>query len=251
MARQHTRLTKKQRRQMRQNGESPTNILSSSRFSLKEIAPKTDNQEKVFDYFDDGKQLLLHGTAGTGKTFLSLYLALDVVLNPAGPEDPNKIYIVRSVVPTRDMGYLPGNAREKTKVYEAPYASICNELFGRGDAYDILKTKNMVEFMSTSFIRGTTFNNAFIIVDECNNCSGHELDSLITRIGNNCRIIFSGDMKQSDLTKEQERAGLKDFIRVINNMPDFAHVEFTPEDIVRSRLVKQYITAREKLGIHL
>lgn len=231
-------------------GEDPTQILNSPRFSIRDITPKTDNQQCVFDYFDDGKNLLLHGTAGTGKTFLSLYLALDTVLNPQ-EGDPKKVYIVRSVVPTRDMGYLPGNTKEKTKVYEMPYASICNELFGRGDAYDILKTKGIVEFISTSFIRGTTFNDAIIIVDECNNCSGHELDSLITRIGRNCRVIFSGDMKQSDLTKEQERNGLRDFIKIINRMSDFEHVEFTSDDIVRSRLVKQYIIAREQLGILL
>lgn len=246
---QQTRLTKKQRRLLRQQGEDPSNILVSDKFKIKEIHPKTDNQSKVFEYFDNGKHLLLHGTAGSGKTFLSLYLALEAVLDGGGPQ--KKVSIIRSVVPTRDMGFLPGNAKEKAKVYEAPYYAVCNELFGRGDAYDILKSKNIVEFVTTSFIRGTTFNDSFIVVDEVNNMSGHELDSIITRVGRNCRIIFSGDMRQSDLTKEQERSGLKDFIRIINNMADFAHVEFTAEDIVRSSIVKQYIITRDKMGIHL
>ena len=185
----------------------------------------------------------------THNTFLSVYLALEAVLSSSIAQ--KKVVIVRSVVPTRDMGFLPGNAKEKSKVYEAPYYAICNELFGRGDAYDILKSKNTVDFITTSFIRGTTFNNAFIVVDEINNMSGHELDSIITRVGKDCRIIFCGDMKQSDLSKEQERAGLKDFIRILNAMPGFAHVEFTSDDILRSSLVKQYIVARDNLGIHL
>jgi len=246
---QQARLTKKQRRIMRQEGEDPANILQSDRFKIKEIIPKTDNQSKAFEYFDSGKHLLLHGTAGTGKSFISLYLALEAVLSSSIAQ--KKVVIVRSVVPTRDMGFLPGNAKEKSKVYEAPYYAICNELFGRGDAYDILKSKNTVEFITTSFIRGTTFNNAFIVVDEVNNMSGHELDSIITRVGKDCRIIFCGDMRQSDLTKDQERSGLKDFIRVLNKMTSFAHVEFTAEDIVRSSIVKQYIIARDSLGIHL
>lgn len=234
---------------LRQQGDDPSNILTSDRFKIKDVYPKTDNQSKVFELFDQGKHLLLHGTAGTGKSFLSLYLALEAALS--GETTYKKVVIVRSVVPTRDMGFLPGNAKEKSKVYEAPYYAICNELFGRGDAYDILKSKNIVEFITTSFIRGTTFNNALIVVDEVNNMSGHELDSIITRIGKDCRIIFSGDMKQSDLQKDQEKNGLKHFIRILNHMPDFGHVEFTAEDIVRSSIVKQYIIAKDKLGIDL
>jgi len=190
---------------------------------------------------------MLHGMAGTGKTFLALSKSIDALMSNKGVQ--NKIYIVRSVVPTRDMGFLPGNQKEKMKVYEAPYYAICTELFDRSDAYEILKQKNAIEFISTSFIRGITMNNCYVIVDEVNNMTFHELDSVITRIGKGCRVLFCGDFRQSDLTKEQERSGLKDFMRVINKLNDFVHVDFLEQDIVRSKLVKEYIIARQKLGL--
>ena len=211
------------------------------------FSPITDNQRKTYEAYRANQHLLLHGIAGTGKTFLSLYLALDELLS--GMSQQEKIYIIRSVVPTRDMGFLPGSSREKMKVYEAPYSAICTELFGRGDAYDILKTKNIIDFTSTSFVRGITMNNCFVIIDEINNMTFHELDSVITRIGKNCRVIFCGDFRQSDLLREQERNGLKDFMRVIEKLDDFYYVDFLEKDIVRSKLVKEYIIARQNLGL--
>jgi len=161
------RLTKRQKRILRQNGEhellSNKPTFSSPNFNLKRVHPLTDNQKKTFEAFQRGKHLMLHGMAGTGKTFLSMYLAINDLMS--GTSDQEKIYVIRSVVPTRDMGFLPGSQKEKMKVYEAPYYAICNELFERGDAYDILKQKNAVEFMSTSFVRGTTLNNCYVIVD--------------------------------------------------------------------------------------
>lgn len=245
------RLTKRQKRILRQNGEQdllnnkPT--FNSPNFNLKRVHPLTENQKKTFDAFYQGKHLMLHGMAGTGKTFLSMYLAIKDLM--AGTSDQEKIYVVRSVVPTRDMGFLPGSQKEKMKVYEAPYYAICNELFERGDAYDILKQKNAIEFMSTSFVRGTTMNNCYVIVDEINNMTFHELDSVITRIGKNCRVIFCGDFRQSDLTREQERNGLKEFMKVIDRLSDFDYIDFLEQDIVRSKLVKEYIIARQKLGL--
>lgn len=243
------RLTKRQKRILKQNGEldlikSPG--LSSPNFNLKKINPLTENQRKTFKAFDEGKHLMLHGMAGTGKTFLSMYLALNDLMS--GDSQQNMIYIVRSVVPTRDMGFLPGSQKEKMRVYEAPYYAICNELFGRGDAYDILKQKNAIDFMSTSFVRGITMNDCYVIVDEINNLTFHELDSVITRIGKNCRVIFCGDFRQSDLTREQERNGLKEFMKVIDKLSDFEYIDFLESDIVRSKLVKEYIIARQKLG---
>lgn len=245
------RLTKRQKRILRQNGEhdliSNKPTFSSPNFNLKRVHPLTENQKKTFEAFNDGKHLMLHGMAGTGKTFLSMYLAINDLMS--GTSDQDKIYVVRSVVPTRDMGFLPGSQKEKMKVYEAPYYAICNELFERGDAYDILKQKNAVEFMSTSFVRGTTLNNCYVIVDEINNMTFHELDSVITRIGKNCRVIFCGDFRQSDLTREQERNGLKEFMKVIDRLSDFEYIDFLEADIVRSKLVKEYIIARQKLGL--
>jgi predicted ribonuclease YlaK len=190
---------------------------------------------------------MLHGFAGTGKTFCALYLALNEILT--GNSIYNKIIIVRSVVPSRDMGFLPGNQKEKMKVYEAPYYAICTELFGRGDAYEYLKSKGIVEFISTSFIRGITLNDTIIIVDEMANMTLHELDSVITRVGKNCRIIFCGDFRQSDFIKKQDKDGLMDFMRIIERMKSFVFVDFIEQDIVRSSMVKDYIIMKDRLGI--
>jgi phosphate starvation-inducible PhoH-like protein/PhoH-like ATPase len=190
---------------------------------------------------------MLHGMAGTGKTYISLALALNDLLSEESLQ--HKVVIIRSVVPTRDMGFLPGSHKEKMAVYEAPYSAISAELFGRGDAYDILKNKGMVDFISTSFIRGITLSDCYVLVDEINNMTFHELDSIITRIGSNCRLILCGDFRQSDLTREQERNGLKDFMKIVDKLNDFSYIEFEQQDIVRSKLVKEYIIAREKLGL--
>ena len=243
-----SRLTKREKRIARQNGDPQEGLtFKTQNFNLKHVNPLTENQRIAFDAFDDGKHLMLHGMAGTGKTFIALSKTIDALMSNTGVQ--NKIYIVRSVVPTRDMGFLPGNQKEKMKVYEAPYYAICTELFDRSDAYEILKQKNAVEFISTSFVRGITMNNCFVIVDEVNNMTFHELDSVITRIGKGCRVLFCGDFRQSDLTKDQERSGLKDFMRVIGKLNDFVHVDFLEQDIVRSKLVKEYIIARQKLGL--
>lgn len=242
------RLTKREKRLARQQANTAEGLsFKSQNFNLKKVNPLTENQRIAFEAFDDGKHLMLHGMAGTGKTFIALYKAIEALMENSGVQ--NKIYVVRSVVPTRDMGFLPGNQKEKMKVYEAPYYAICTELFDRSDAYEVLKQKHAIEFISTSFVRGITMNNCFVIVDEVNNMTFHELDSVITRIGKGCRVMFCGDFRQSDLTKDQEKNGLKDFMRVIDRLNDFVHVDFLEQDIVRSRLVKEYIIARQKLGL--
>jgi phosphate starvation-inducible protein PhoH len=243
-----TRLTKREKRIARQNGDEQAGLsFKTQNFILKDVNPLTENQRIAFEAFDAGKHLMLHGMAGTGKTYIALYKTIDALLQNIGVQ--KKIYIVRSVVPTRDMGFLPGNQVEKMKVYEAPYYSICTELFGRSDAYEVLKQKNAIEFISTSFIRGVTLNDCYVIVDEMNNMTFHELDSVITRIGKGCRILFCGDFRQSDLTKDQEKNGLKNFMRVIDRLNDFVHIDFLEQDIVRSKLVKEYIIARQNLGL--
>jgi phosphate starvation-inducible protein PhoH len=214
-------------------------VLSALNFYLKEIEPLTRAQVKVFD---TNKHLMLHGCAGTGKTFISLYLALDDLQK----EEYSRIVLVRSAVPTREMGFLPGTEDEKSKVYEAPYVSIMQELFSRGDnPYGQLKQKGVINFLTTSYIRGTTFNDSVIIVDECQNMTFHELDSIITRVGKNCRIIFCGDFFQSDL----KNSGLKDFMKIIKDMNEFDFIEFDISDIVRSDFVKSYLTEKYTKGI--
>lgn len=244
------RLTRKEKRLLRQQGKEKENYQEKLNFNLKHFDPLTQNQRHTFQSFDQDKNLMLHGIAGTGKSFMAMYLSLKQIL-----KDPDcsfkKIVIVRTVVPTRDMGFLPGNSKEKTRVYEAPYYAICTELFGRGDAYDYLKNKNLVEFISTSFIRGITLNNCIVIVDEMQNATLHELDSVITRVGHNCKVIFCGDFRQSDFTREHEKSGLTDFMRVVRSMRSFDLIEFEAADIVRSALVKEYIILKDKMRIHV
>lgn len=208
--------------------------------------PITENQTKTYEAYKQNKHLLLHGIAGTGKTFLSLYLALEEVLDPSTVYDD--VFIVRSVVSTRDIGFLPGDEQEKVSIYEAPYRSICRELFGIKDAYDSLKQQSNVKFMSTSFIRGITINNAVVIVDECQNLNFHELDSIITRIGKNSKIIFCGDYTQTDLTRENDKRGICNFMKILKSLEEFETVEFLIDDIVRSDFLKSYIIAKYKLG---
>lgn len=226
-------------------GKKRKEAVNKNHLSLSRIRPRTKNQGKAFDYFYEGYNLLLHGVAGTGKTFVALYLAFDELFN--GDGRTQKVAIVRSVVPTREMGFLPGKEKEKMQVYEAPYHNICTELFGRGDAWELLKQKGMVEFISTSHIRGTTMDNTLIVVDECQNMNFHELDTVITRVGENSSILFSGDYQQTDLDKPWDQSGLDKFMKILGGIDSFKTVDFQFEDIVRSGLVKDYIVAKTRL----
>ena len=219
-----------------------------SNFLASAIKPLTENQKLTFEYYNQNYNLLLHGTAGTGKTFITIYLALKEIITK---EKYSKLVIVRSAVPTRNVGFMPGNLKEKNRMYEAPYAGICAELFGRADAYEVLKNKNIMQFTTTSYLRGTTLDDAIVVVDECQNMSDQELHTIMTRIGENSKIIFCGDTNQDDLTSERfmESSGLKKFMQVLKNMKEFAFVQFTSKDIVRSDLVKSYIIARENLNM--
>lgn len=236
------RLTRRQKRQVENEME---NIINR-KFSMKRISPMTLNQEKVTRAYKAGKNLANIGSAGTGKTYLSMALALEEVLEN---EEYTKLIIIRSAVQSREQGFMPGSLNEKMGYYETPYIDIVNDLFGRGDAYQILKQKGMLQFMSTSFVRGLTFDNAIIIVDECQNMTYQELDTVMTRVGESSKIIFCGDMKQDDLKISKHRAdisGLKDFVRVISKMNAFTVVEFTVDDIVRSGIVKEYLIVKER-----
>ena len=214
--------------------------LAGANLMLHEIEPLTQNQLKAFE---SEKHLMLHGVAGSGKTFISCYLAFDDM----SLGEYEKLVIIRSAVPTREIGFLPGNEKEKASVYEEPYKAIATELFDRGDAYEILKTKGLVHFMTTSFIRGITLSHAIILIDECQNMTFHELDSLITRVGQGCRIIFCGDFRQSDVPERE--SGLQKFVRVLKATGEFDFVDFEVKDIVRSGLVRKYIKAKLELGL--
>jgi len=219
-------------------------------FSLKRITPMTDAQQDAFNAFEEHYNLVLCGSAGTGKTFISLYLALSELMrrDRSSKDDPKKIMIVRSTVSSRDVGFLPGTLKEKMSVYEDPYRGIFAELFGRGDAFEILKTKGIVEFCSTSFLRGTTINDSYIILDEFQNCSSQELETVITRVGKNSKIFFCGDWSQNDLIRNKwDVSGLPFFMKIIEKMQEFDIIEFGIEDIVRSGIVKSFIIAKAEV----
>ena len=216
------------------------------------INPLTPNQETVFDQYAEGQNLLLHGAAGTGNTFITLYLALQEVLDENTPYD--KIYIVRSLVPTREIGFLPGDHEDKSALYQIPYKNMVRYMFSMPDdnsfdmLYDNLRAQETISFWSTSFIRGVTLDNAIVIVDEFSNLNFHELDSMITRVGEDSKIMFCGDITQSDLVKSNEKTGVADFIRILQSMREFTCVEFGIDDIVRSGLVKSYLISKYNLG---
>lgn len=209
---------------------------------LKTISPLTDNQRKFFELYSTSQAMLLHGLAGTGKSYIALYKALEEVLNKSTTYE--KVVVVRSAVPSREIGFLPGDEREKTEVYQLPYIEICEYLFNRTDAFQRLQEQKSINFMVTSFVRGITLDNSVIIVDECQNMTDMELNSIITRVGDRSKIIFCGDFRQTDLYKKTDISGLKKFMIIADMMPSFKVIEFEVEDIVRSDLVKEYILAR-------
>jgi phosphate starvation-inducible protein PhoH len=210
--------------------------------NMKVIEPLTDNQKLFFDAYENSNIMLLHGVAGTGKTYIALYHALEEALDKSNPY--RRVIVVRSAVPSRDIGHLPGDEKEKSEVYTEPYVEVCQDLFGRHDAYQRLEEQGVVKFLITSFVRGITLDDSIIIVDECQNMTDMELNSIITRVGDRSKIIFCGDFRQTDLYKKTDMSGLKKFMAIADMMPSFKTFEFGVDDIVRSAIVKEYIIAR-------
>ena len=250
-------------RKKKSNGDNPIGIgLTTKQMKRKkpigntyllDIEPITENQKRLFDSYSDNKHIVAYGTAGTGKTFISLFNALSDVLDETTPYE--RIYLVRSLVSTREIGFLPGDHEDKADIYQIPYKNMVKYMFQMpSDAdfnmlYGNLKAQESIKFWSTSFIRGTTLDNAVIIVDEFQNLNFHELDSIITRVGENSRIIFCGDASQTDLVKTNDRNGIHDFLNILRKMPSFDIIEFGIDDIVRSGLVKEYIIAKLEVGL--
>jgi phosphate starvation-inducible PhoH-like protein/PhoH-like ATPase len=225
-------------------------INHSNLVTIKSI---TDNQKVVFDSWKKDKNQFLFGAAGTGKTFISLYLALRDVLDLKKSYD--KVVLVRSLIPTREIGFLPGDEEDKAALYQVPYQNMVQFMFEMqneqqfNNLYDKLKGQGTLYFLSTSFLRGLTFDNTIIIVDECQNMNFHELDTIITRVGQDSKIVFCGDFDQTDLVRQNERNGLHDFLRILSEMEEFNCTEFTIGDIVRSGFVRSYLINKIKLGI--
>ena len=241
---------------------SPTNGMSKKMMKRKkpinqnyflDVNPITENQEFFFKEWANQKNLFAYGAAGTGKTFIALYLALKDVMDEETPYD--KVYIVRSLVSTREIGFLPGTHDDKSELYQVPYKNMVRNMFHMPDQtsfdmlYDNLKNQETISFWSTSFLRGTTLDDAIIIVDECQNLNFHELDSIMTRVGQDSKIVFCGDINQSDLVRTNERNSVLDFQRILQGMEEFSEIEFGINDIVRSGLVKSYLISKMTLGL--
>ena len=220
---------------------------------LVEMKGVTKNQLEVFKQYAEGKNLFLYGPAGTGKTFVILYNAVQEVLDPK--TNYNCIYIVRSLMPTRSLAFMPGDEQDKSSLYQVPYDNMLQLMFKLSSKeqfdmmYEELKKQENVAFLSTSFLRGITLDNAIVLVDECQNLNFHELDTIMTRVGQESKIMFSGDFDQTDLREDVEKAGLGQFLKIINEMKEFYSCEFDIGDIVRSGLVRSYIIQKYNTGL--
>ncbi len=181
-------------------------------------------------------------------TFIAAYKALEEVMSKDNPF--KQVVIVRSAVQTRDVGFLPGSLEEKNEIYQLPYIEICTTLFGRSDAYQRLVEQGVIRFITTTAIRGISIDDSVIVVDECQSMSWHELSTVVTRVGHRSKIIFSGDRGQNDLIKSKyDQSGLGQFLNVSRTMSAFQEVIFTPDDIIRSSLTRDFIIACDKLGL--
>lgn len=245
--RSEQRLTKRQQK-LAERGVEKFPTIGQSHLDLKTIIPKTDHQIQAFDAYENEQTICLLGCPGTGKTFISLYLALREIADRKSPR--RKLVIIRSAQSSKDIGFLPGDEKRKLEVYEAPYRSICAELYGRGDAYDILKQKGIIEFQGTSFLRGVNIEDSIVLIDETQNLRYIELKTVLTRISGESRVILCGDIHQDDLTSERykEQSGLSKILNVMYNMSDVQMVMFEPKDIVRSGFVRRFIEAEYDLG---
>ena len=227
--------------------QQPTNnALKLKLDHLKTFEPLTENQRKFFDAYTRGDYfIMLTGSAGTGKSFIACYKAIQEVFDKTSSF--KRVVIVRSAVQSRDVGFTPGSLEEKLSLYEQPYMQIYHILFNRRDAYEQLKEAGKIEFVSTSFIRGMSFDDSIIIVDECQNLNWEELSTIMTRVGYRSKIIFCGDYRQTDLYRNnKDKSGLWKFHEVAKTMQSSTSIEFTTDDIVRSSLVKDFLIAVDK-----
>lgn len=227
--------------------EAPVKRKKWTSHDLKKIRAITPTQEDMFHDFFTGSNIVAYGSAGTGKTYIASFLALNEYLKVGSTIE--NIYIVRSAVPTRDIGFLPGSAEEKAAMYELPYKDIFADLLGRGTSYEDMKEAGIIKFCTTSYLRGLSWDNAIIIVDEAQSMTFHELNTIMTRVGKDCRVIVCGDLHQNDLTGKGGASGFGDFLQVASAMKGFASVQFTSNDIVRSEFTKAWIMACERKGL--
>lgn len=214
--------------------------------------PITKTQEKLFETFEEfpNKSMFLYGSPGTGKTFLATYLALQQILDNTTGFD--KILYIRNPVQTgENIGFTPGTPEEKISLYEQPYASIFEEMFGWENSWQNCKKLGIVEFCIPNFLRGTTFKNTIVIVDECQSMSFHTINTIVTRIGQDSKIILCGDESQNDLIGNKYKnyeisSGFNKTLNIVKKITQhFSIIEFKTNDVIRSELVKDWIINSE------
>lgn len=233
-----------------QNNNDAKNSKRKLRYSIQDIKhwkPKTANQKKIVTEYHADQNICATGSVGTGKTFVAIALAMQDVLD--GSQLVDKLMVIRSCVPTRDSGFIPGNMDEKCAPYEEPYEDIVNEIFEYHLAWDDLKTLGYIEFRPTTYLRGLTWNNAVILIDEPQNMNFSELMSVVTRAGINSKIIMCGDTNQVDLNPRKEESGYDDWLKIAETIKLFSIIDFVAADIVRCPLVKEIIEAVENYTI--
>lgn len=234
------------------NHDAMTNGPRRKTFSVHDmhpIEPLTDNQEKAFELFDDSDSaVLLEGFPGTGKSFIAIYNALKLLLDKDTPF--KQIIIVRNALSVHDIGHLPGDVKQKTEVYEAPYHGIFDNIFKYKKSYENMKEAGLVRFEVVSHMRGITLDSALVILEEAQNFSFHQGLTVATRIGTNSKLIVCGDTKQSDFKKDSEKSEAINFFKLIKSMPSTQSIKFGVDDIVRSNWTKELIETQIKLGMY-
>lgn len=227
--------------------EQPNKKKKWSLHDLKSIRPINAPQQTMFESYFAGNFIIANGSAGTGKTLAAIYLALCDVLSKESRQE--KLIIVRNTVATRDIGYLPGTINDKLEPYEVPYMDIVSFLTGYPFSYNSMKHSGIIQFMPTSFIRGLNWDNAVVVVDEVQNLNFHEVNSVVTRLGEDSKLIIVGDQIQTDLYKSHhDKCGMARFLDIARTVKEFDEVLFTKHDIIRSQFVKSWICALEEAG---
>lgn len=200
-----------------------------------QILPMNDKQAEYIEALSTANQIIVFGPSGTGKTFVVSSYAASLYHT----KDVNKIVITRPHVSVgKDLGYLKGDLEEKTKPWALPVLDVLEQQLGKGVVETGVKNGN-IEMAPLALMRGRSFNNAFVICDEAQNITFHELKMLLTRVGTNTKLVLNGDIMQSDL---KEADGLSKVIHLVKkHMLPVPIVEFGVDDIVRSDMTKMWV----------
>jgi phosphate starvation-inducible PhoH-like protein len=200
----------------------------------------TENQKIYYDKLMENEITICSGPAGTGKSYISLKAAIDLLLDPTNSYE--KLMIVRPAVESSSssLGSLPGDLREKMGPYVYSSLSLLDKLIGK-EATSKLEESGVLEIMSLSFLRGFNADNMILIFEESQNSTPAEMKMLLTRIGFNSKFFISGDIDQSDKFKQKEKSGLYDAIKRLQDINKIGIFEFNADDVVRNPIIKEII----------